>query len=191
MRFPRALTFSSDHVVLLSLLALSLGGNLYQGNLLRSRPATALGAPPFRKGDTLPPLAVLGRSGERTTLAFDEGRPTLLYVFRPSCPWCRRNAASVENLYESLGARYRFLALSLESEGLDTYAGVVPTYVLSGGPAAARFASVPETLLLDPAGTVVDSWSGAYGAETAAALEKYFGTKVLPLELPAASAPGD
>ena len=78
----------SDLTFVTVLLALSLGMNIYLAR-------RAFGPPPsapevLARGERVPPLSVIGLDGEKTTRAC-EGKPTVLYIFTPSCPWCRKN----------------------------------------------------------------------------------------------------
>jgi peroxiredoxin len=181
MRLPQTLKFSSDHVVLLALLALSLGFNLKQAAMLRGRPPSAATVKGYEKGDTLPTLTVTDAAGKESILAFSDDRPTVLYVFRPSCPWCRRNSLAVASLRAAIGERYGFVGLSLDGSGLKEFATGTsmnfPAYVLKGA-ATRRFVSVPETFVVGRGGVVLEKWSGAYGAETATAVQTYFGASL-------------
>lgn len=184
MRLPKAFIFSSDHAVLLALLALSLGFNLKQAATLRGSVPPATTVRPYEKGDTVPPLTVADATGKESILAFAGERPTVLYVFRPSCSWCKRNSPAVASLRTAVGEHYRFVGLSLDGSGIQEFASTTsmnfPAYLLKGS-AARRFVGVPETLVVGRDGVVLEKWSGAYGPETATAVETYFGAPVAQL----------
>ena len=70
-------------------------------------------------GSKVPPLLVKDLSGVSTTITYDSvGKPTLLYVFRPSCVWCRRNANALLGLAKHVSGRYRLIRISLGKKGL-------------------------------------------------------------------------
>jgi hypothetical protein len=118
----RPFRLSSDHVVLLALLAGSLSLNIYLGVKLRASRDPHL--PPLqslKKGEVLPPLEVKSIEGAPATVRFDGDRPSVLYVLRPSCPWCRKNSHSIASLHAAVQDRYRFLSLSLDDKGLEDF----------------------------------------------------------------------
>src|SRR5579872_4591467 len=63
--------------------ALSVRGDLQSGSEFRS-------------------LSVRDMNGKAATIDFGGSKPTIIYVFRPSCVWCRRNSESVNSLARQL-----------------------------------------------------------------------------------------
>ncbi len=50
-------------------------------------------------GTTVPPVEVRDSSGRVGSVPYsDTTKPTILYVFRPSCMWCQKNGVAVESL---------------------------------------------------------------------------------------------
>jgi peroxiredoxin len=185
MNILRNLRFSSDHVVLLTLLAGSLGLNVYLGTELRAHRHPPQ-PPSLMKGEALPALEVRSVEGEATSLRFDGDRPTVLYVLRPSCPWCQKNSRSIASLHAAVQDRYRFLSLSLDDKGVEEFLAKArlpfPTYVASGGALAGKVQSVPATFVLAGNGTVLEAWNGAYAGPTKSSIEKYFGVPLPRVE---------
>lgn len=137
------------------------------------------------KGLNITSFEVTDQAGSRTTISFPgNSRPTLLYVFRPNCVWCQRNAQAAGAFFRAVSNRYRVIGLSLDSDGLKEFVaghGIwFPVY--TGLPAAAlrryHLGSTPETILVSTKGTIEGDWSGAYSSDTKRSLENYFGVSV-------------
>jgi hypothetical protein len=137
------------------------------------------------RGLNLTSLEVTDQSGARTTVWFrGNSKPTLLYVFRPNCVWCQRNAQAAGAFFSAVSNRYRVIGLSLESDGLPEFVaghGIwFPVY--TGLPPAAlrryHLGSTPETILVSTKGTIEGDWSGAYSSDTKRSMENYFGVSV-------------
>jgi hypothetical protein len=101
---PRA---SKYDWALLALLALSLTFNIliaFRFTMARSntpevKAKRTNGAPALSVGSAMPPLTVHRLDGGSETITWgDPARPTLLYVFTPSCRWCARNAKNLKML---------------------------------------------------------------------------------------------
>lgn len=122
-RRPSGWKIGSDHVVLLLLLCASLTLNVYLGIRAResSHKAAAWGLarPLLRSGDAVGTIRAIQLGATRHAVDLSLEEPTILYLFRPSCPWCRVNAEAMTALYVQARQQYRFLALSTESAGLD------------------------------------------------------------------------
>jgi hypothetical protein len=187
MRLPRSL--SGDHLTLLVLLTISLALNVRLGlqvqQLRRAAPIPV--APPlFVKGAPLPDLPLLDLAGAELprTARQPDNRPTLLYLFSPSCRWCRLNSPSVDALYRQTRATTRFVGVALQRPGLDEYlvsqhVGFA-VYVLA--PRAdvlrTRVGGVPQTILVGPNGAILDTWNGAYLGDTKQAIETRFNAQL-------------
>jgi hypothetical protein len=167
----------SDVTFLLLLLAASLSGNVYLGRLLLRPPGAP--APPLAKGAAVPPLPVTSLDGRPQTVSY-EGQPTVLYVFSPTCPWCRRNIPNLKQLVQSAGARYRFIGLSLDDKGLAAYVTEnqlpMPVYTKISDESRAqyRLGGVPQTIVVSSRGTVLQVWNGAFVGDTQREVEGFF-----------------
>src|SRR5262249_11256355 len=73
-------------------------------------------------GEKLPDLEVQTPDGRPVTVSYvNQQAPTVLYVFTPTCPWCRRNRSNISALAAERNKSYRFLGLSLDPSGLTQY----------------------------------------------------------------------
>jgi peroxiredoxin len=173
---PRA---SQYDWALLALLALSLSFNVLiafrftmaGSNTPQLNATNANRAPAPAVGSAMPPVMVhrLGGGSEAITWG-GQARPTLLYVFTPSCRWCGRNAKNLKALADRIKDSHRIVGLSLDPdvEAVGAYARAhemnFPIYIRPHGEAVAayRFGATPQTFLLDSSGKLVHSWIGAY-----------------------------
>jgi peroxiredoxin len=154
--------------------------NVYQAERLRTRsqsPANSL-----KTGASLPPLRAKDLNGLPVTLLYgDTDKPTVLYVFKPSCPWCKKNEDSIRSLVREAGERYRFVALSLSSDGLKDYlhaydSGIATVYteVAEDTQTQYRLWSTPTTLVISPRGRLLSIWVGAFVGDTRTQIEHFF-----------------
>lgn len=132
-------------------------------------------------GLKVPPLEVSAMSGVRTTISYKEvGRPTLIYVFRPSCVWCQRNTRALKDLSQRLSDHYRIIGVSLTSEGLSPFVRsngmAFPVYTGMSRSMIETYhlGATPESIVISPDGLVLGDWKGAYVGSTKAALERFF-----------------
>jgi hypothetical protein len=155
----------------------------------RSRPAAARGPDP---GTTVRPFSARNvANGVLETVRLDPTRPTALYVFTSSCPWCQRNAANIRALAEQRQDKYRFVGLLLSDEG-QMEGPPFPFPVYGGmGPEtreAYRLGAIPQMILVGPDGRVLKTWTGAFAGPVAREIEGYFDVR-LPGVRDAAHAP--
>jgi hypothetical protein len=138
------------------------------------------------EGAALPSLHLLDASGKHVVIAYDSaGKPTLFYIFSPSCGWCRRNAPEFRLLERQIGGEVRIIRLALSPEGLDSFAretGMdievyipLPSTVRSYG-----LGETPTTILVSGSGKVLKMWRGAYTGDTRASIEGFFKFKLCP-----------
>jgi peroxiredoxin len=181
----------SDVTVVLVLLALSLAANVYLTRRLvqpRTPPPPAL-----TRGAVVPQFTATRLGGAEETVSYD-GEKTVLYVFTPTCPWCKRNVPNIKRLVEAKGSEYRFLGISLDEKDLSSYVAqyelAFPVYAnLSRQTREAyRLGGVPQTLVISEHGTVMQNWSGAYANDQQGEVEKFFGV-TLPGLAPAPPGP--
>jgi peroxiredoxin len=176
----------SDVTVLLVVLAASLALNVFlvrdwrRSRALAPKPSQ----PDFSVGERLPPLHVKTVDGRAETIPSEDLHASVVYVFSPSCPWCRRNHDNIRHLAAEKGASFRFIGLSVESKGLAAYlTGHQLGFLVYAEPspetrAAYRIGGIPQTVVLSPTGTVLKSWRGAYQDRQQEEVEKYFGVKL-------------
>jgi len=113
-------------------------------------------------------------------------RPTVIYVFRPSCAWCERNSASFSELSRLVSAKYRVIGLSLAEEGLPDFVNrnhmkfAVYTGISAATVAQYHLGTTPETIVVSPAGTVLQDWRGAYIGPLRTLVENFFGIAFPP-----------
>ena len=50
-----------------------------------------------------------------------QSRPTLVYIFSPSCPACAANESNFATVYAQVKREYRVIGVSLSTQGLDAY----------------------------------------------------------------------
>jgi len=150
-------------------------GIIYLKSELRSAGSLSL-------GNKVPPIQAKDIEGRPATLTHQENcGPAILYIFTPSCNWCSRNLSNIKALFAGTKANYRFVGISLSSDGLREYAvqhGLdFPIYTdLTGESALLYKGGTPRTLVLSPGGTILKSWFGAYTGDLQREVEEYFET---------------
>lgn len=133
-------------------------------------------------GTVLPSFEALDLSGTRAAIAYTQAdqRPTVLYIFSPSCIWCARNSAAIDELNTKLSDRYRIIGLSLDSENLAQYVAdhhvrfPVYTKLPESVVVSYRLGPTPATIVVAPDGSVVTTWTGAYSGPTKLSVESFF-----------------
>ncbi len=133
----------------------------------------------LRPGILMDRLAVKDIHGERVVIDFaNDNKPTILYVFRPSCIWCQRNREALKSLVRQVSRSHRVIGLSLVTEGTPEFVrehGLdfpVYTDLPASSIALYRLGATPETILINEHGEVVQSWNGAYTGITKSAIEE-------------------
>jgi len=136
-------------------------------------------------GSTAPPFSGIMLNGDRLNLKFPAADPVVLYFFSPDCAWCERNFESVSALARRNGNQFRFVAVSLDEDGLTEWAALKnPRFDLCRRPdyrtaIAYPIRSTPTTVVVSREGRVEHVWPGAYTGENLKSIEKRFGL-VLP-----------
>ena len=176
----RRLWAARDSWLVVGLLALSLSLNVYLAWQTRYHSAQArqiLGV-----GAKVPSLAAEQLGGARVVLEWAlDGRPTVMYVFTPSCVWCKRNLEGVKVLSKARESSYRFIGVSLSSVGLKEYVEennlMFPVYTNLDSQTVRRFKLIvtPETLVISRDGKIQKAWPGAYGGTVQKEIEAMFG----------------
>ena len=111
-------------------------------------------------------------------------RPTIIYVFRPSCGACRLNGEGLAALLEQTRGKYEVVGLSLDRTGVEQFVAQenmkFPVYTdLSREDIRAyRLGNTPETIVVEPGGKVAGSWVGGFGGPTQSLIERYFAVRL-------------
>ena len=173
----------SDVVFLLVLLAASAAVNM---GLLRQKSVPS--APPpvanitASLGRTVSDMHVKTLSGEPVLIRFrGSEKPTVLYVVRPSCTWCTRNADNIRHLFSVVKDQSTFVGLSMDVSGVRSYLNGAPvgfpTYV---DPDAGVIQTLglgritPQTFVIGTDGVVISVFDGAFVAQTRTDVERFF-----------------
>jgi hypothetical protein len=120
----------------------------------------------------------------------DFGKPIALYVFRPTCSWCRKNRSNIAALAKQVKGRFGMLALSLSAQGVsESLPGLgidVPTYQEAATELirGLHLDATPQIVVISPDSKVIGSWIGA-GSRQQVEIERFFHVR-LPglLQLP-------
>ena len=170
--------------LLLAILIGSLGMNVYMG-VVHNRPGT--GAPSraqlLAAGSKAPAFEGSDLNGTHVSLTYNANKAgTLLYVFSPSCHWCERNRANIAAIAKTR-PDLRVIGVSL-GPTLDAQAAARQPFaqILRPTPTtsmAYHLTGTPTTILISPAGKVLNAWSGAYAGPVANDI-----SKVLAVTLP-------
>lgn len=133
------------------------------------------------RGMTIQPITVMSLSGRQETITYaDYSKPTVFYIFSPTCHWCERNIQNINALVSLKGESFRFIGLSLADDGLTEYVEShrfsFPIYK-SLTPDTIRMlglAGTPQTIIISPEGRVLENWVGAFGERLEPQVEEYF-----------------
>jgi cytochrome c biogenesis protein CcmG/thiol:disulfide interchange protein DsbE len=176
--FVRIQGSRTDLTFLLVVLAISLGFNAYLGRLYLVAPTVPAG---LRAGAPAPPLDAIDPAGRAGTIRFGE-EPTVLYVFSPTCAWCRKNLPNIQHLSRRPG--FRFVGVALEERGLAEHLQQsplgFPVYVRPSEASRAQYSlgPVPQTVVVSADGRVLHNWIGAYTEERLKEIERFFETQL-------------
>jgi peroxiredoxin len=180
--FFRRVWRARDSWAVLGLLAISLSANVYLGLKAQSLPRIA--SPALVAGMKAPKLYAEEIGGAKVIIDWaSDTRPTLLYVFSPSCVWCQRNFGNFDTLTRARKSDFRVIGLSVSSEGLRKYVEEHNIdYAVYTNPDPVRnrdFMSVtPTTFVIFPEGTIKEVWRGAYVGKTKGEIEAKLGVRL-------------
>jgi peroxiredoxin len=172
----------NDVTFLLVLLVASLGFNAFLGREYwrHAHKSSFASLPDLGLGETVPPLQVKTLDGRSETIAYTvQPQPTVVYVFTPSCPWCRKNVNNIKHLTATKASTFRFVGISLDPKGLEAYLAQhnlkFPVYVdpTPESRLAYHLGNVPHTLVISQDSTVLKTWRGAY-IDSRAEVEEFF-----------------
>ena len=166
----------------IAIVSLSLAFNFLAAakiHSLRARVEYLMADGKVKVGQRVPPFTVARIDGVEETLRLDNAKTrTVLYVFSPSCGWCKRNIENVKALQQS-ATDYRLIGLSMVKKDLSAhvasagfkfpiYSNIPPDIV-----GQLRLGGTPNTIIVSEAGTVLKSWVGAYSDTTKTEIESF------------------
>jgi hypothetical protein len=168
------------------IVALSLASNLYLAytiqNLANNSTAKFPARAPLGVGVSAPDITAKNLAGIDEKISLKEGdKPTIIYVFSPSCIWCDRNQENLKTILASKRSTHRIIGLSLVSEGVKEYVAKhnfdFPVYITPTPDTvrAYNLGSTPQTIVISGSGKVEQNWEGAFVGDTKSTVEKYFG----------------
>jgi peroxiredoxin len=118
----------------------------------------------------------------------DDGRPTILYFFRPSCHWCLENLEAFKLLTANVSQKYNIIGISLDANDLGNYVkqhgmSSIPIYVNPELPEIRKYqlGITPETIVVSTDGTIIQDWRGAYIGGVGQAVGHFFGVRLPPV----------
>jgi peroxiredoxin len=168
------------------IVALSLASNLYLAytirNLAAGPTAKFSAGAPLSVGASAPDIIAKNLAGTDEKISFKEmDKPSIIYVFSPSCIWCNRNQENLKTIVASKRATHRIIGVSLVSEGVKEYVAKYnfdfPVYVnpTPDTVKAYNLGGTPQTIVISNSGKVEQNWEGAFAGETKSKVEGYFG----------------
>jgi len=179
---------------LLFLTVISAALNVALGLEIRRLRAVAQPTP-LEIGQELGPLEVFDVKGTAVTLRFDDVPvPTVLYVLKPECVWCARNAANLKSLIGQQQGRFRVLLISTDEGGIAAYREKEhlsdPIYYVSPtSQRAYRLFGTPKTLLVSSQSKLLQNWEGAYLPKLQTEIERALNLKLPGLVQEAQASP--
>jgi peroxiredoxin len=148
----------------------------------------------LKVGTTVPAIAVKRLGGRPEVFSYQgTNKPTVLYVFTPTCMWCARNMDNLKTLIAKESGQYRVIGLSLSQEGLAEYVAKndlkLPVYsgLSAETKAAYKLSGTPQTIVVSPDGRILQNWIGAYVGDQKSQVEAFFrvnlpGLRELPVQ---------
>jgi peroxiredoxin len=172
---------SSAHLLLLGA---SLVLNVYLGIAphLRSRPVPALTV-----GQAAPEITAVDLRKHNVAIRWSTMKQgTIVYLFSPTCVWCRRNEPAIDALVRSARAQdLDVIGLSNTAVGLPVYTTRrhldYPVYSTTSRAFVER--GTPTTFLLSSAGVVKAVWQGAYRPKVKSSIEEKLGITLPAISL--------
>jgi cytochrome oxidase Cu insertion factor (SCO1/SenC/PrrC family) len=155
--------------VLMAILLGSLGINVYLGTRVKTAAAPPARPELLAAGTKAPAFEGTSLKGDKVSLDFTDKRPTLLYVFSPTCHWCEKNLANIQAIVKArrdlriigvnIGPKLDADAAKKQpfDEIVQPGSRTVQAYHLNG---------TPSTILVSN-GVVSRAWTGAYAGPIA------------------------
>lgn len=181
----------SAYVGLFIMLATSVGVNVLLARRIRQFQPPKVGSLPHEEikiGTAVPAITGKRLDGQSETIAYTGERFTVLYVFRPNCIWCARNANNFKTLLAAKGLEDRFIGLSLSDEGLAEYVKTnnltipILTSLSAETKKAYLLGGTPQTLVVSPQGRILKNWPGAWKDKSQSEVETFFHVKLPGLQ---------
>ena len=152
-------------------------GRLSFNNVIAQTKIVSSRVAPVIKANTL--------DGKEVSISYGTDRKhTVLYVFSPSCSWCRRNWDNAKTLAKDASKTSRFFGLALNANNLQEHINSnqvnFPVYkdLSSSAISGLELGSAPQTIVISPSGKVIKNWIGAYSGDIQREIEKFFGVKL-------------
>jgi hypothetical protein len=166
-----ASSHNSAFTVLMILFALSLSLNVWLGAVVRSNRLQAHSLTP----STRLVEAATGGQPRFSSLRDLDGHPfalspshnRLIYFFSPTCKWCEKNQASIQNLASQIAPKYDIIGIVQSPDQMTQYIARHPhpfKIVVDDDPydmKAMDFQGTPQTVLIVD-GRVTHNWPGAF-----------------------------
>jgi peroxiredoxin len=114
-----------------------------------------------------------------------DDRPTVVYFYRPTCGWCRKNLMNIKELAKQLAqtGRGEVIGISLDQAGLTEYVRNsdlgFPSYTNIPADFSEKYqlGETPQTVVIMK-GKIVDDWRGAYDQELKQKVETAFNARL-------------
>lgn len=139
---------------------------------------------PIQTGDRITRVALETTDKHKVWLDWsDDSKSTVVYLFTPTCAWCKRNLEAMRTLANS-ASTYRFIAISLDEAGVKDYIAAnhltMPVYIATDTASKRQLGArgTPSTLVVSPQGIVAHYWRGVYYGKTAEEIQKAFGVRL-------------
>lgn len=140
-----------------------------------------MNSPVLVPGSVAPAFSAKETNDKKVFLNYAESElPTVIYFFSPECHWCDRNLDNIRALAETTHDRFRFVGVSLSKKDLQTYIAQskLPFAVYHSPPDEVKVTyglnSTPSTIVVSPAGKILQYWRGAYSEDAQTEVEQFF-----------------
>jgi peroxiredoxin len=137
----------------------------------------------LKEGDRIADVTLETPTKQRIPIKWEaDGKATIVYLFTPTCVWCRRNIEAMRALEEA-ARDYHFIAVSLTRDGVSDYIAAnhltFPVFVADEVAAKHLSARVtPSTIVISPKGVVKYFWPGVYIGKNGKEIEQAFNVKL-------------
>ena len=187
----------SSKAVLLLVLTISVGINIRLLIKQEYSPRDELQQvdPSSTIGSSLRSMELEDIHGETRTISLERNKPTVLYIFNPSCKWCEQNLANIETLASQRHDEYHFIGVAITRSGLEDYLKHHMLMFKCYGPPsswisrALAIKATPQTLVISKDGKIIHNWVGAFVNTTSQQVEAEFKMKLPGLSKPLAATP--
>jgi len=185
-RWRRFVVAQIGTIVLLTILCLSLSVNVVLGRRIygTAKPVSALGG--IKLETLVEDIPVIGIDGKSAVLSLVGDRPTLVYVFSPTCGWCKANYENILALADRARSHYRIVGLSSNGsiEDLRKHISKAPlpfeVFLVDSAKVGNRpfLVATPTTLLVATNSKISRAWIGAYNDDRGDEIEKVFSVRL-------------